>query len=146
MKAVFLCSLCFVLDFTTARSSGFHSMTLHIYFCALIWWVSLCVEIYRTDAGFSLDLYVDIDIDNPPPPPPLVLDKEDLTVYFFPEKVSWFPTTRCAGLHSEQQDVWDSEKQADSRRGYSICKRGRDARHIHEGQRRGRWLDPAGDN
>lgn len=77
-----------VLDFTTARSTGFHSMTLHIYLCALIWHVSLCVWIYLTDAGFFLDLYQIFSLHFPQHRLVLVLDREDLIVMFSSSTIS----------------------------------------------------------
>ncbi len=76
-------ALCLILQLQDHH--GFNSMTLHIYVCALIWWVSLCVEIYLTGCMF---LFRSIS-DSPPPPfiftqhrLCLVLDKEDLIAMF----------------------------------------------------------------
>lgn len=52
------------------------------------------------------------------------------------EKVPRLPPARGSGLHPEQQDVRDGEEPADAGRSHGLGEGRRDARHLHEGQRR----------
>lgn len=56
------------------------------------------------------------------------------SLLMFPEKIPRLPSARCPRLHAEQQDVRDSEEQADVGGGHGICEGWRNAGHLHEGQ------------
>lgn len=53
----------------------------------------------------------------------------------FPEEIPRLPSARRPRLDTEQQDVRDSEEQADVGGGHGVCEGRRNAGHLHEGQR-----------
>lgn len=59
-----------------------------------------------------------------------------VVLFFVTEKVPRLPSPGGPGLHLKQQDVRNGEEPADLGRSHRLSQGRRDARHLHEGQRR----------